>query len=105
MHIFFAYINRVKVSSASSQTEIQVDGAVLSDVVLGQQTAHHLPAFMNEPLLAHLDPLPALDLGLEVVHSLLGFDVVCARLSPIVSEEHLDGSGLGHQQRHPGARM
>lgn len=58
---------------------------------------------MEEPLLAHLDPLPALHLLLEVEHRLVGFDVVRAGLALLVPEEHLDGGPLSDQQGHPGA--
>lgn len=83
---------------ASSQTEQHVDGAHVCDVIVGQPlVVLHLFALVEEPLLAHLDALPALHLLLEVEHRLVGFDVVGAGLALLVSEEHLDGGPLSDQ--------
>lgn len=91
---------------ASSQAEQQVDGAHVRDVIVGQPlVVLHLSALVDEPLLAHLDSLPALHLLLEVEHSLVGLDVVGAVLALLVSEEHLDGGPLSDQQSHPGAAV
>lgn len=94
----------MKRRSASPQTEEQVDGARVGDVVVSQHhVVLHLFALVEEPLLAHLHPLPALHPGLEVAHSLVGFDVVGAGLAPLVPEGHLDGGPVGDQQGDPGA--
>lgn len=83
---------------ASSQAEQQVDGAHICDVIVGQPpVVLHLFALVDEPLLAHLDSLPALHHLLEAEHGLVGFDVVGADLAFIVSEEHLDGGPLSDQ--------
>lgn len=97
--------NHFKESSASSQAQNHVDGAVISDVVVLQFATLHLPALVNEPLLARWHPLSFLDSVLEVAHSLAGLDVVGAQLSLFISEEHLGRSRrrLGDQQGHLGA--
>lgn len=92
-------------SSASSQTEHQVDGAVLFDVVIRQSTSRHVLTLVDEPLLGHGDPLSLLHLCLEVAHSLIRFDVVSAHVALVVSEENLEGLCLDYQQRHLGARL
>lgn len=94
-----------KYPSASSQTEHQVNGAHLFDVVVGEFPLYHLSAFVKEPHLAHLYPFSALDLCLEVAHRLIGFNIIGAHFPLLVSEEHLDCGRLGHQQGHLGAGL
>ncbi|KAA8592264.1 hypothetical protein FQN60_017719 [Etheostoma spectabile] len=55
-----------------ASTEHHFDGAPLSNAVVGKSALGHLSALVNEPLLAHRNPLSALDLGLEVAHGLIG---------------------------------
>jgi len=90
------------VSTASSQAQVQGDGAMRSDVVVGEFPLVHHFALVDETLLAHRDPLSLLHPALEVAHRLIRFDVIRAAYPLVVFEEHLDYGWCGHQQVHPG---
>lgn len=86
-------------SSAASEMHHQLNGALLCDApVRKSASVHHLPALVEEPLLARLHPLSGLHLQLEVLHGLVGLDVVLAQLPVEVFQYHLDGGGLREQQ-------
>lgn len=93
-------------SSAASEMQHQLNGALVFDVVVGKSISiHHLPALVEEPLLAHLHPLFGLHLKLEVVHGLVRLDVVLAPLPVLVFQYHLDGRGFLEQQRDAGTGL
>lgn len=93
-------------SSAASEMQHQLNGALLFDAVVRKSgSVRHLPALVEEPLLARLHPLSGLHLQLEVLHGLVGLDVVLAQLPLVVFQYHLDGGGLREQQRDAGAGL
>ncbi len=61
---------------AAAQAQDQVEGALLLDVVVGQDAAVlELLARKDEPLLVRGDALLVLDLGLDVVDRVAGLDL------------------------------
>lgn len=87
-------------SSAASEMQHQLNGALVLHAVVGKPASvHHLPALVEEPLLARLHPLSGLHLLLEARHGLVGLDVVLAQIPGLVFQHHLDGRGLREQQQ------
>lgn len=91
-------------SSAPSEAQHHLDGALVLDLVVRDpQAVLHLPALVQQSLLAGLDPLSGLHHLLQLLHIHVGLDVVLVQPPFLVLEEHLDGGGLGAQQADLGA--
>ena len=79
--------------------QTHVDDTTLFDAVVCQFTIHHIFALMHQSELGILDPRSALDSAPEGADSLARFNIIGCCLA-VFSQEHLDDSRLGHQQRH-----
>ncbi|KAI7812714.1 ubiquitin-like protein, partial [Triplophysa rosa] len=87
----------------SSETESHVNGVLICYVVVLQHPAGlQLPAVKNEPLLVHRDSFFIVDLTLELIHCLVGINIVGARYALLILDKHLHGSRGRDEERNRG---
>merc|ERR1719474_2068856 len=85
---------------STSQSQHQMQGALLLDVVIAQRTAVlQLLSGKNQPLLLRRDPLFVLNLGLNILNRVIGLNIQSDGLSRQRLDEDLHGASPQSQHQ------